>query len=97
MLLWKAVCSTKLLAKVQLILASSSGTHFLRDPRMLMLDPMTLQFLNKCDLLQKKLARGVRVIDWIPTYHDRPNDAPSVAKCTWSFFPRFLLSFNCLY
>ncbi|TBU38222.1 G-alpha-domain-containing protein [Dichomitus squalens] len=57
MQLWKAVCSTKLLAKVQLIL-----------------------FLNKCDLLQKKLARGVRVVDWIPTYHDRPNDAPSAAK-----------------
>ncbi|RPD63760.1 G-alpha-domain-containing protein [Lentinus tigrinus ALCF2SS1-6] len=56
-LLWKAVCSTKLLAKVQLIL-----------------------FLNKCDLLQKKLARGVRVVDYIPTYGDRPNDAPNVAK-----------------
>ncbi|TFK81822.1 G-alpha-domain-containing protein [Polyporus arcularius HHB13444] len=56
-MLWKAVCSTKLLAKVQLIL-----------------------FLNKCDLLQKKLARGVRVKDYIPTYGDRPNDAPNAAK-----------------
>ncbi|KAI0717210.1 G-alpha-domain-containing protein [Cerioporus squamosus] len=56
-MLWKAVCSTKLLAKVQLIL-----------------------FLNKCDLLQKKLARGVRVVDYIPTYGDRPNDAPNASK-----------------
>ncbi|OBZ66663.1 Guanine nucleotide-binding protein G(t) subunit alpha-3 [Grifola frondosa] len=36
LLLWKAVCSTKLLCGVQMIL-----------------------FLNKCDLLQRKLARGV--------------------------------------
>ncbi|KAI1785370.1 G-alpha-domain-containing protein [Ganoderma leucocontextum] len=57
LLLWKAVCSTKILAKVQLIL-----------------------FLNKCDLLQKKFARGVRVVDYIPTYHERPNDAPTAAK-----------------
>ncbi|KAI0780157.1 G-alpha-domain-containing protein [Fomes fomentarius] len=57
LLLWKAVCSTKLLAKVQLIL-----------------------FLNKCDLLQKKLTRGVRIYDYIPSYGDRPNDAPSAAK-----------------
>ncbi|KAI0743434.1 G-alpha-domain-containing protein [Daedaleopsis nitida] len=57
LLLWKAVCSTKLLAKVQLIL-----------------------FLNKCDLLQKKLTRGVRVVDFIPTYADRANDAPTAAK-----------------
>ncbi|KAH9940535.1 G-alpha-domain-containing protein [Epithele typhae] len=56
-MLWKAVCSTKLLANVQLIL-----------------------FLNKCDLLQKKLTRGVRVVDYIPTYGDRVNDAPTAAK-----------------
>ena len=40
-----------------------------------------MQFLNKCDLLQKKLARGVRIVDHIPTYHGRPNDAPSAGKC----------------
>ena len=56
---------------------------FLRDPRMLMLDPMTLQFLNKCDLLQKKLTRGVKVIDYITTYGTRANDAPTAAKCAY--------------
>ncbi|KAI0644624.1 G-alpha-domain-containing protein [Trametes meyenii] len=57
LLLWKAVCSTKLLAKVQLIL-----------------------FLNKCDLLEKKLARGVRLADWVPTYGNKPNDVESVSR-----------------
>ncbi|KAI0768681.1 G-alpha-domain-containing protein [Trametes elegans] len=57
LLLWKAVCSTKLLAKVQLIL-----------------------FLNKCDLLEKKLARGVRIVDYVPTYGSKPNDLESAAR-----------------
>ncbi|KAH8079422.1 G-alpha-domain-containing protein [Cristinia sonorae] len=37
-------------------------------------------FLNKCDLLQKKIHRGVRVADYVSSYGDRPNDAKSVAK-----------------
>ncbi|KAI0823705.1 G-alpha-domain-containing protein [Trametes gibbosa] len=57
LLLWKAVCSTKLLAGVQLIL-----------------------FLNKCDLLSKKLERGVRVVDYVPTYGSKPNDVENVAR-----------------
>ncbi|CDO72779.1 hypothetical protein BN946_scf184994.g32 [Trametes cinnabarina] len=70
LLLWKAVCSTKLLAKVQLIL-----------------------FLNKCDLLEKKLARGVRVVDYIPTYGSKPNDLEHVSRCT-SSFPLFTCDFK---
>ncbi|KZT04650.1 G-alpha-domain-containing protein [Laetiporus sulphureus 93-53] len=57
LMIWKAVCGSKLLRHVQLIL-----------------------FLNKCDLLQKKLSRGVRVVKYVPSYGDRPNDAQSVAK-----------------
>lgn len=38
-LLWKAVCSSKLLANVDLVL-----------------------FLNKCDLLEKKLNSGIRLV-----------------------------------
>ncbi|EMD30978.1 heterotrimeric G-protein alpha subunit [Gelatoporia subvermispora B] len=57
MLLWKAVCSSKLLKKVQLIL-----------------------FLNKCDLLHAKLARGVKVARYVMTYGDRSNDARTAAK-----------------
>ncbi|KAJ8497138.1 hypothetical protein ONZ51_g683 [Trametes cubensis] len=55
--LWKAVCSTKLLANVQLIL-----------------------FLNKCDLLRKKLARGVRVVDSVPSYGTKPNEPEIAAR-----------------
>ena len=51
------------------------------------------QFLNKCDLLQKKLARGVRVVDYIPTYNARPNDAPSAAKCGQSIGSPLIGSF----
>jgi guanine nucleotide-binding protein subunit alpha len=56
-LLWRTVCSSKLLAKTQIIL-----------------------FLNKCDLLQAKLKRGVMVKDHIPSYGDRSNDAITVTK-----------------
>lgn len=38
-------------------------------------------FLNKCDLLHKKLKRGVRVRDSIPSFGDRKNDTPTVMKC----------------
>ena len=46
-----------------------------------------VQFLNKCDLLQKKLARGVRVYDYVPSFGDRPNDAPTTAKCAFAVSP----------
>ena len=57
-LLWRMVCSSKILAKTQIIL-----------------------FLNKCDLLQHKLKRGVMVKDHIPSYGERNNDAVAVTKC----------------
>jgi guanine nucleotide-binding protein subunit alpha len=56
-LLWRTVCSSKLLAKTQIIL-----------------------FLNKCDLLQAKLKRGVLIKDHIPSYGNRSNDAVTVTK-----------------
>ncbi|KAH9945654.1 G-alpha-domain-containing protein [Amylocystis lapponica] len=80
LLLWKAVCSSTLLKNVQMILVPSppplpacrtgnSRTHARRP-----------QFLNKCDLLHKKLSRGVRVAKYVPSYADRPNDARTAAK-----------------
>ncbi|EJD04654.1 G-alpha-domain-containing protein [Fomitiporia mediterranea MF3/22] len=56
-LLWKAVCSSKLLSKTQLVL-----------------------FLNKCDLLDKKLRSGVMVKDFVPSFGDRSNTLGTVAK-----------------
>lgn len=38
-------------------------------------------FLNKCDLLQRKLATGARVSQYMVSYGDRPNDYESVSKC----------------
>ncbi|PPQ70506.1 hypothetical protein CVT24_013276 [Panaeolus cyanescens] len=56
-LLWKAVCSSKLLANVDLVL-----------------------FLNKCDILEKKLKSGVRLAKYVRSYADRANDLDSVSK-----------------
>ncbi|GJE88993.1 guanine nucleotide-binding protein subunit alpha [Phanerochaete sordida] len=37
-------------------------------------------FLNKCDLLDKKLKSGVRVRDFVPSFGDRKNDLQTVAQ-----------------
>ncbi|KAG7087734.1 hypothetical protein E1B28_013679 [Marasmius oreades] len=37
-------------------------------------------FLNKTDLLEKKLMGGVRVRDHVPSFGDRNNDLPSAAR-----------------
>lgn len=62
-LLWKAVCSNKLLANVDLVL-----------------------FLNKCDILEKKLKSGIQVSRYIRSYGDRENDLDSVSKYLRSKF-----------
>ena len=56
--LWTSICSSKLLAKTQLIL-----------------------FLNKCDLLRRKLKRGIKVKKYIPNFGDQPNEVMTVVKC----------------
>ena len=56
--LWTSVCSSKLLAKTQLIL-----------------------FLNKCDLLRRKLKRGIQINKFLPSFGDRPNEVITVVKC----------------
>ncbi|KAG1741523.1 G-alpha-domain-containing protein [Suillus paluster] len=56
-LLWKAVCSNKLLANVDLVL-----------------------FLNKCDILDSKLASGIRLSKYVRSYGDRPNDMETASK-----------------
>ncbi|KAG6827750.1 hypothetical protein H0H92_010572 [Tricholoma furcatifolium] len=37
-------------------------------------------FLNKCDLLQAKLQRGVRIRDSVPSFADRKNDLPTATR-----------------
>ena len=58
MLLWKMICSNKLLQNVELVL-----------------------FLNKCDILDRKLRSGIRLAKYVRSYQDRPNDADTAQKC----------------
>jgi guanine nucleotide-binding protein alpha-1 subunit len=37
-------------------------------------------FLNKCDLLRRKLKGGIRFKDYLPSFGDRPNDPPTVTE-----------------
>ena len=64
--LWKMICSSKLLARTQIIL-----------------------FLNKCDLLEKKLASGVKVSRYVPSFGDRRNDAATVTHCASLITPLY--------
>jgi guanine nucleotide-binding protein alpha-1 subunit len=57
-ILWKAICSSKLLANTTMIV-----------------------FLNKCDLLKRKLKNGVHVRRYLTSFADRPNDVHTVVKC----------------
>jgi hypothetical protein len=57
-LIWKDVCSNKLLANVELVL-----------------------FLNKCDILERKLNAGVRLAKYVRSYGDRPNNLDDASKC----------------
>jgi hypothetical protein len=38
-------------------------------------------FLNKCDLLERKLAAGVRLAKYVRSYGERANDIESASKC----------------
>ncbi|VDC03814.1 unnamed protein product [Peniophora sp. CBMAI 1063] len=62
-LLWKAMCSNKLLANVDLVL-----------------------FLNKCDILKRKLDNGVPLVRYVKSYGDRPNDVENACKYFLSKF-----------
>jgi len=37
-------------------------------------------FLNKCDILKVKLASGIKLADYIPSYGSRPNDFQSASQ-----------------
>ncbi|EJD05576.1 G-alpha-domain-containing protein [Fomitiporia mediterranea MF3/22] len=56
-LLWKMICSNKLLSNVELVL-----------------------FLNKCDILDRKLKAGVRLAKYVRSFQDRSNDSDTVQK-----------------
>ncbi|KAF7794875.1 hypothetical protein EIP86_006018 [Pleurotus ostreatoroseus] len=47
----------------------------------LLANAQIILFLNKCDLLEKKLRSGIRVKDYVPSFGDRKNDVHTVAQC----------------
>lgn len=70
---------SKLLAKCIIVCASRVLLPFCF--RVLFLTMVMLVFLNKYDLLEKKLASGVKAKKYMPSFGDRENSAPVVAKC----------------
>ena len=42
--------------------------------------------MNKCDLLHRKLNRGIMVKKYLPSYGDRDNDYNTVTHCTSSAY-----------
>ncbi|TFK72359.1 G-alpha-domain-containing protein [Pluteus cervinus] len=47
-------------------------------------------FLNKCDLLQAKLQRGIRIRDSVPSFGDRKNDLATATKYFQQHFKEML-------
>ncbi|KAF8160896.1 guanine nucleotide binding protein, alpha subunit [Crassisporium funariophilum] len=68
--LWKTICSSRLLEDVQIIL-----------------------FMNKTDLLRKKLEQGIRVKKYIPEF-DKSNDYETVSTWLRRVFKRIYLDHN---
>lgn len=50
-------------------------------------------FLNKCDLLKRKLRSGVMVKKYLPSYGERANDTNTVVKCRFFIFLFLFYSF----
>ena len=46
----------------------------------------TVVFLNKIDLLERKLQSGVKVKQYLPSYGQRSNDTRTVLRCDFFFF-----------
>lgn len=40
-------------------------------------------FINKVDLLVKKLKAGIKFTDHLPSYGTRPNEPEAVIKCAY--------------
>jgi hypothetical protein len=47
----------------------------------LLTNTQLILFLNKCDLLEAKLNRGVRIKNTVLSYGDRHNNLPTATKC----------------
>ncbi|KAJ3524643.1 hypothetical protein NMY22_g10903 [Coprinellus aureogranulatus] len=36
--------------------------------------------MNKCDLLKRKIRKGIKIREYLPSYGDRPNDMGTVVR-----------------
>ena len=43
-------------------------------------------FLNKCDILDRKLKAGVRLAKYVKSFQERSNDSETVQKCKCDLF-----------
>lgn len=41
-------------------------------------------FLNKCDMLARKLEAGVRLSKYVRSFGERSNDVETASQCKWS-------------
>jgi len=73
--LWRVLSANKMLANVQLVGASAFVASFVGC-----LNASQILFLNKTDLLRRKLEQGIRVKKYIPEF-DKANDYETVATC----------------
>jgi hypothetical protein len=66
--------------------AISQGTSlfYLSCPLLTFAKVELILFLNKCDLLAKKLEAGTRMAKFVPGFKDHPNNLEAVTKCAYS-------------
>lgn len=59
----------------------------------------TILFLNKIDLLDRKLLSGIKINQYLPSYGERANDTKTVLRCEFFFLFLygliFFFVFNC--
>lgn len=51
-------------------------------------------FLNKCDILDRKLKSGIRLAKYVRSFQDRPNDSETVQKCMCFMAGHYCKSMN---
>lgn len=73
--LWRTICTNKLLENVQLV------SNCTRYQSLLLTNVEQILFMNKTDILRKKIEQDkIQIRTYIPDY-DKPNDFESVANC----------------
>jgi hypothetical protein len=75
--LWRTICSNKLLISVEFILVGVTQSR-LSAARL-----TSVQFLNKVDILTRKIQAGIRFAEHVTSFRNKPNEPKEVIKCEW--------------